>query len=212
MRLFLSSDNLGNYPGRLLEIVGSGRKAALIMNATDPHTKSERLVRARQQYELLQNLGFNVEEIDLRKYFGKKKQLAEALKMYDLVWVRGGNTFVLRRAMKASGFDQVVKDLLEKDSIVYGGFSAGAIVATPGLHGTEYGDRPDVVPAGYDKKLVWRGLSLVPFYIVPHYKSDWFGEAADKMVSYLRKKKLPYHVLHDGEVIIVKGHNEEFLK
>ena len=54
------------------------------------------------------------------------------------------NAFVLRRAMQLSGFDDIIVDLLDADAIVYGGFSAGAVVAAPSLEGIHL-DRKSVV-------------------------------------------------------------------
>ena len=49
----------------------------------------------------------------------------------------GGNSFLLLRAMKQSGFDKLIVPLVENDILVYAGFSAGAVLATPTLHGIE---------------------------------------------------------------------------
>ncbi len=151
----------------------------------------------------LASLGIAGTPLDLRDYFGNPAGLRAALSRYDLVWVTGGNAFVLRRAMKQSGFDDVITDMLDRDEIVYGGFSAGAVVAAPGLEGIHLMDDPDEVPAGYDPEPVWEGLGLIDHAIVPHFRSPHpESAAADRAVRHLGGRGLRYRALRDGEVIV----------
>ena len=55
--------------------------------------------------EALEELGFKVELLDLRKYFGQKELLRRELQNIHAFYAIGGNTFVLRKAMQLSGFD-----------------------------------------------------------------------------------------------------------
>jgi dipeptidase E len=112
--------------------------------------------------------------------------------------------------MAQSGLDNILKRRLEEDSLVYGGSSAGAIVVTPGLQGVELGDDPGEIPKGYPKRIIWNGLNLVEFHIVPHYQSDWFGKEAAEMEKYLQANNLSYRTLKDGQVIIVDHDKKEF--
>ena len=145
-------------------------------------------------------------ELDLRAYFGDPQSLKARLRTFDLVWVMGGNSFILRRAMRASGFDRVIRELLEADAVAYGGYAAGAVVAGPTLRGLELMDDPFDCPDGYDESLVWTGLGLTPFTIVPHYRSlHPEAAAAEKVVSYMAARKARYRALSDGEVIVRVG-------
>ena len=215
MRLFLSSQDFGNYPDVAAKMDGSNKKAAYIKNAQDDLPPQERNFSTPEKKKMFESAGFDFEELDLRDYFGKSKELLNKLSNFGSFWSSGGNTFILRRAMKASGLDVILKQLLKEDKIMYGGWSAGACVTAPSLHGIEYGDRPqpDVVPKNYPvKKTIWEGLNLVPFIIVPHCKSDWFGKEADKSIKYFKKHKIPYKPLEDGQVIVIDGKKTEFLK
>ena len=151
----------------------------------------------------------------MRNYFAsrdRERELGVLLAAHGLVWVRGGNSFVLRRAMKASGFDRVIRDLLEDDAIVYGGFSAAIAVLTPSLHGVELVDDPHLVPAGYDPAIVWEGLGLLPYAVAPHYRSEHPESAAmESVVQYYVDHRLPFRVLRDGEAIVVQGGREEIV-
>jgi dipeptidase E len=108
--------------------------------------------------------------------------------------------------MRQSGFD-----LIQDGALVYGGFSAGAVVATPTLKGIELVDDPHEIPDGYEPEVIWEGLGLYDAAIAPHYKSDHPESAAiDRVVAYFERNNLPYKPLHDGEAIVVKENMDNF--
>jgi dipeptidase E len=106
MKMYLSSFRLGDHPEQLVDLVGNNKRAAVIANSIDFGNDPERR-KAGVQREIddLTKLGFTPEEVDLRNYFGKPKELEKKLSEYGMLWVRGGNTFILRRAYKESGMD-----------------------------------------------------------------------------------------------------------
>ncbi len=212
MKLYLSSFKIGNQPQKLVELMGSGRNAVVILNALDykPESRTKFLL---SEIKMLSDLGFNTEELDLRTYFGKEKELEELLKKKDLAWINGGNTFLLRRAMKQSGFDNIITKLVKADAIVYAGFSAACCVLHKDLHGIELTDDPNVISEGYNKEIVWEGLGLVDFAMVVHYDSDHSeSEMANEEVEYYKKNNIPYKTLRDGEVIVINGDKLEIVK
>lgn len=212
MRLYLSSYRLGSRPEELLDLLGNGRRTAQIGNALDGEDEAIRVESIRQDTVRLRNIGLQPEELDLRKYFGRPDVLKKALADFDLIWVRGGNAFVLRRAFRQSGADVVIPDRLRQDAIAYAGASAGAVNMGPHLHGIELVDPADEVPAGYGKDIVWEGLGVFPYSIVPHYKSDHpESSAIGKTVDYLIEHHMPFIALHDGEAIVVNGNRPRFI-
>jgi dipeptidase E len=46
-----------------------------------------------------------------------------------VLWINGGNAFLLRRAMRQSGFDSLIHEFLQGDRFVYAGFSAAVCCA-----------------------------------------------------------------------------------
>lgn len=211
MKLFLSSEGFGNHPQALVELMGENKKVAFIDNAKDAIATGERAEHVNEKRIEFENLGLSFTEIDLRDYFSKRDELLNKLSNSGLVWLSGGNTFILRRALAYSGADKHISKLVQEGRIVYGGSSAGAIIPTPSLHGAEFGDEPHLIPEGYSEEVIWEGLNLVPFHIVPHYKSDWFGDQALKMESYMQSNSFPYKTLMDGQVIVINGDKEIFL-
>lgn len=212
MRLYLSSYRLGASAFRLRKLLNGGRRAAVIQNALDFEARRAYEVNIYDPKEELADWGIEAEELDLRQYFGQPHALKEMLTGIDFVWAAGGNAFLLRRAMRQSGFDHIIGELLREDAIVYGGFSAGAVVATPSLRGIDIMDDPRQLAPDYDEAILWDGLGLVDFSIVPHYRSDHDeAEAAGKTVNFLEEAGTPFQPLRDGEVIIVEGRNVTLL-
>lgn len=90
--------------------------------------------------------------------------------------------------------------------LVYGGFSAGAVVATTTLAGIDIVDPPDTVPTGYDPEVVWEGLGLVESSIAPHYRSEHPESAPiDTTVEWFEARGMPVLPLRDGEALLVDG-------
>ena len=211
MRLYLSSERLGERAGALLAMI-NGPRVAVIANGYDACADAARDIYRDEVHDPLAEfraLGLEPVGLDLRAHFGDPQSLRHRLNRYDLVWVMGGNSFVLRRAMRQSGFDAVIRDLLEADAIAYGGYAAGAVVAGPTLRGLELMDDPWELPAGYDEPLIWHGLGLTPFSIVPHFRSRHpDAAAAEKVVSYMTARKTRHRALSDGEVIVRVGNIE----
>lgn len=206
MRLYFSSYRTGDRAGSLLALLGSGKRTAIVSNALDNISPTARAIYRDEVYDPhmeLRALGLETEELDLRRYFGAPEALATRLAEFDLVWVMGGNSFVLRRAMKQSGFDDVITGMLDRDEIVYGGFSAGAVVAAPTLCGIELMDDPAEVPAGYEAEPTWEGLGLIDYSIVPHFRSPHSESgAAERAVRHMMERGMRYRALRDGEVIV----------
>lgn len=208
MRLYLSSFRLGHSTDQLLRLMNGRRRTCVISNALDLFSKEERArsTAAFDQLRAFADLGLEASELDLREFFKNPEGLLARLAGFDLVWLRGGNAFVLRRAMVLSGFDHAVRLLLSQDAIVYGGFSAGAVVATPTLRGIELIDPPNNVPVGYEHETIWEGLGLVGFSIVPHFRSS-HPEAplAERAVRFFQTHGMPFHAMIDGEVLVMDG-------
>lgn len=209
MRLYLSSYRWGEAFDELLGMVGDRRRVALVSNALDLIPMADRLAYARKIHDPaadLRDAGLDPFDLDLRAYFGKPAGLAAALQDVGLVWAAGGNSFLLRRAMRQSGFDAVIARLLAADVVVYGGWSAGAAVAGPSLRGIDLMDAPDDLTDGYDSEPVWEGLGLIDQAIVPHVRSDHpEAEDAARSEAFMIAQGLPHIALRDGEVVIRQG-------
>jgi dipeptidase E len=211
MRLYLSSHGFGDHVATLHDMVGENKKVLYIDNAKDDWDDEARAQHVAEKHAEFEQQGFDFYELDLRKYVGKSDLLAKIIAEAGLVWGGGGNTFLLRRAMKYCGLDTMLQNDLKADLFVYGGSSAGSVVMTKTLRGVEMEDDPYVVPAGYEEEIIWNGLGVVYPQLVPHFATEYFGEKAQAMVDYFQENGFKYVTLKDGEVYVVNGQFEERL-
>lgn len=205
MKLYLSSYRLGNSVEELKNwLINHDKNIAVIPNAIDEFPDGERKTnRVLEKCKDLEDIGFIVNIINLRKYFNNPEQLSEKLNKYKSFYVIGGNVFVLRTAMKLSGFDNYIRNIANEDDCLYAGFSAGICVLANDLHGIHLADNLEADPYQYGK-LIWDGIGLIDYMPVPHYDSPTNKESPlmYNVVSYLDEHNLPYKVMRDGDVFI----------
>jgi len=200
MKFYLSSYKLGNQTEELVNFLKENKKIGYIPNALDCFSDVQRRkeMEARQLNEL-KSLGLDPELLDLREYFENKQGLEKKLNELGGVWVNGGNTFVLRQAMKLSGFDDLLLEKISSD-FTYAGFSAAGCVLAPTLDVLQIVDEPTIA---YEeiKEIVWVGLGIVGVAFMPHYDSN-HSESEDiaKEIALCEEKNIPYKTLRDGEV------------
>lgn len=214
MKLYLSSYKFGNYTEELVKLGSNKKRVGVIMNAVDWSDDKERVTKSlNDQIDVLKSLGFEPEQIDLRNYFDKKEELKKHLTNFGMVWVYGGNTFVLKRAYEQSGFGETIKNMILKDEIVYAGFSAGVVILSKSLKGLEIVDDPQIVPEGYKSDFSWDGLGLLDYHVAVHHKSDHAeSPAIEEEIKYCEKNNIPCEKIKDGEVIVVNGANTKFFR
>ncbi|MFJ6799085.1 Type 1 glutamine amidotransferase-like domain-containing protein [Streptomyces sp. NPDC091268] len=206
MRLFLSSWKLGDAPELLDDLVGGVRTAAVIGNALDALPAPQRQQATGREIAMLRERGYATTEVDLRDHFGNTAALAEHLAGFGAVWVHGGNPFVLRLAMALSGADAILTGLLARDALVYAGWSAGACVLSPSLHGLELVDDPADTVTAYGQPAPWEGLGLLDYAFVPHYRSPIpESEPIERVVKRYESEGVPYRAFRDGEVTVIDG-------
>ena len=172
---------------------------AIIVNAKDfKKDTAEREFKLNNLKDYLEDFGFKATFVDLKNYLNAK-EVEAALRNYDLIWAAGGNTFVLLHEMVRSGFDKAIKFLLA-DDIVYGGESAGAVVAGISLKGIELADDPDEA-----KGVIWEGLGLVERIIVPpHADNVEFQDNVAKIKALHRSSK-KLIILNDNQALVING-------
>lgn len=203
MRLYLSSFRTGTHSDRLLRLADGGRRTALIPHALDGLPADVRHTGLQRDFTDLGEIGLDVTLIDLRQ-----PDMTETLADYDVVWVRGGNVFMLRRVLADTGAEAMLTDLVRRDAVVYGGYSAGACVLAPDLGGLELVDDPGVVAAP-----ITTGLGLIDRPFVPHVRSPGHPETAacDAASAAYAAMGRPHWALSDGEVLLIDGETVELL-
>ncbi|GIJ13204.1 Type 1 glutamine amidotransferase-like domain-containing protein [Micromonospora andamanensis] len=203
MRLYLSSFRTGAHPDRLVGLAGNDRRTALIPNALDGFPAGLRKAGLRRDIDDLEAAGLDVTVIDLHE-----PAMVSSLATYSIVWVRGGNVFVLRRVLADTGTDTLLHDLLRRDAVVYGGYSAGACVLAPDLNGLELVDNPAAV-----SEPIMTGLGVLDRPFVPHVRSPSHPEsvACDAVSAAYATAGRPHWALRDGEVLLVTDEQTRLL-
>lgn len=125
-----------------------------------------------------------------------------ALEAADAIFIGGGNSFRLLRALQATGLGAAIAARV-RVGLPYLGASAGTIMACPTLRTTN--DMPIVEPASFE------ALGLVPFQINPHYldpdpASTHQGETRQRRIEeFLEENDVPVLGLREGSWLRVRG-------
>lgn len=207
MKLYLTSYRVPtpNDLFALLEQSPVQTKTAVIPNGQDYYAERARRTKIRDVTTYLKTIGLaDTTVVDLREYTDPEKLKAE-LQMYGLIWVMGGNTFCLSYEMQRSGLPKVIKEVLGSGA-VYGGESAGALIAGNSLKGVEFADDPE-----FAEKIVWETLNLAPHFILPHADNINFAEAIQKTRE-LHKSDKTLIELADNQALILNGSNLRIVK
>jgi len=199
MKLFLSSLNvtpkLAPHFFDLVDKPADQIRAALIQNAADVETGPKTWVEA--QRIALEKYTGQLTIIDLREYKNKRAALQEILATQDVIWIGGGNTYYLRWLLHETHADELICDMV-KNGVVYGGSSAGAIVAGPTLKYFETADDPMKAP-----EVLFDGLGLVDEVVVPHTDNALFSGVVGGIIERLDADNFHTVPLKDNQALVI---------
>ncbi len=198
MKLILASDStfLLKYGYNLTGVPKSQMKIGYIITAT----KGTRKPFNPELKNMILNSGYSIEEIDIK---GKSKdKLRNFFKDKNVIQVEGGNTFFLLKAIRETGFAEILKELLNEDKI-YIGTSAGAYVMCPTIDVADWNDET-VDRYGVSNFIA---LNHVPFVLKAHYTDEKEVEVKTRM----QKLKYSLRIPRDGQGILVEDDKYTFV-
>lgn len=141
-------------------------------------------------------MGIRFQELDIN---GKTpEKLLSALRPAHAVFVAGGNTFYLLEKAKESGFDKVIRKVVD-DGVIYIGGSAGAVIAGPTIEPVSRLDDPSAAP----NLKSFTGFNLVDFVTLPHYGKEKDKATYREIMEEFGKKNLKLLPLRDDQAVIV---------
>jgi len=126
----------------------------------------------------------------------------EAIEQTDAIFVGGGNTFRLLKALQDLDLLDPIRRKV-KDGAPYIGSSAGSNVASPTIKTTK--DMPIVQPRSFDS------LGLVPFQISPHFQdsdpnSKHMGETQEeRILQFLEENQTPVVGIREGAWLVCEN-------
>jgi len=213
MRYYLSSFKLGEGAEMLASLYGGDRPVAYIANALD-HVSNKVWLDDWIAADLsaLNVAGVKAERLDLREYFAADREIEGGLKKFSGVWLSGGNVFVLRQAMRLSGFDQYVYRHQSRDGFTYGGYSAGCCVLSPTLRPYARVDDPYARPYAQAMETIWDGLSVLDFAYMPHFQSNHSeSNLIEAEIAFCIENNIAYRTFRDGEVLVIERGEERVI-
>jgi dipeptidase E len=177
--------------------LSKANKLVFIDTAAEPKGEREDLEWMRNDRQALVDAGFVVSDYTIT---GKSRsQLETDLDLFDYIYLSGGNTFYLLQQSQITGFDTLIKELVQKKGKVYIGTSAGSIITGPRL--LDYFKAEEV-------KLESRNCyGLVNFTVVPHWGSEDFKEKylGERMEIVYKEDQVPLLLLTDNQYAHVQG-------
>jgi dipeptidase E len=195
MKMFLTSQGLvPETTPHFLKLLGrtAGVKVAFIPTAAD--YKRVRGGYVSNDMARLKELGFSVEEFDLRKE--NEKSLKKKLAGFDVVFVCGGNTYYLLKYVRESGFGKAVREFLDVGGF-YVGVSAGSMIAGLNIESAAW-KHVDRNTVGLNDLM---GMNLVPFVLSVHIDDSNLGMVTEQA----KKASYPVIALTDRQAVIVEG-------
>lgn len=190
----------------LLDLVGKSTpkdvRIALIENAADVYQEGEK----DWMYENRDSIkahGFQVELIDLEEHrLGERRDLTARLENADVIWLGGGNTYYLRWILRKTRADTIIRGYIKRGK-VYGGGSAGAIVAGPTLNHFQLADEPSRI----DEEIL-EGLNLTRRVVIPHWNNEKYGDIMRDAKEKLESDGFETLTITDDQAVILNGDEE----
>ena len=127
-----------------------------------------------------------------------QKEIEEVIRRASLLYIPGGNTFLLNHRLHVSGVMPYLKKKVQS-GLPLVGFSAGMVVCGPNILTSK--DMNTVETSHFD------GLNVSPFNFFAHYALDAYGQSVhdDWLADYHFFHDNPVIMLSDGAYVKVEG-------
>lgn len=170
-------------------------KVAFIPTAAEAYEDTSWLAEDRNK---LIDMGFNVVDVSISDF--NKESLISKLENFDVIFVSGGNTFYLLQEARKSGFDEIVKDLINK-GVLYIGSSAGSVLLAPTISYVKDFDDPEEAPELDSHE----GLNMIDFLILPHAGHPKYMDTIKNLEKIWTNKGYKVKPLTNEQAFIVEG-------
>ena len=185
------SGYLDHAETEIRDFLGDAKKVLFV-----PYALYDRDGYARTAQKRFQKMGYDLTSVHTAAVPRK------AVMDTEVVFIGGGNTFRLLKALYDFDLLEVIRDRVA-DGMPYIGSSAGSNVAGPTIKTTK--DMPIVQPPSF------AALGLVPFQISPHYldpdpNSTHMGETQEeRILQFLEENDTPVAGLREGAIVRIEN-------
>ena len=198
MKLFLCShfSNVGSLIKEEIEM-----KKVLFIPTASIHEEYRGYVGSARK--LFKKLGTVLTEMDISKE--DYTSLEAAFNDADIIYFTGGNSFFLLEQLRKKGVDKLLKEELNKGKLFIGE-SAGAIVCAPDI---KYIEMMDEKPGDYSLTDDG-GLSLINFYVLPHYLTAPFKKITEKILEQFNN--LDICPINNSQAVIIEDSSKRIVE
>lgn len=183
---FITKNNIDSYlPKKIVDC-----KIAYITTASKKVHNTDYVKNHKQEMDKQK---FNYTEIDIADF--EETELKKILADYDIIFVEGGNAYYLLHAVRKSGFEKIVRELLPK-GVVYIGSSAGSYIACPSIIMATFTEH------GFDRFGItnYKSMNLVPFLLKAHYKPEMKKRLTEEFSNLLH----PLRIINDNQALLIQ--------
>ncbi len=195
----LVTDTLKNEFLKFIEKDPSTQSVAVIVNATKSQTK--KVKKTKKVKRRFAEIGFDSTKIEM---FDLNIRNPRDLSEFDIIYVLGGNPFVLLDEVRKSKANMVLKELTHQEKIMMG-YSAGALLFGPSLD--LMNDVDSLLGFNEIQLQNLSCLEIYDFLIFPHYE-EFTSEVeglAEEIDQFELKSNYKIHRLNDHEGIIFEN-------
>lgn len=200
-KLLLTSVGIGRLP-KLSDKPLRELNLVYIPTAADPYDDKWFIEEDRKR---LRRMEIKFQEVDVKNT--NAKALRSKFSGAEATFVSGGNSFYLMEKSLESGFDKVIKELVNR-GVIYIGASAGAAIAGPSLEPIQLLDEADKAP----NLKSFNAFGLVDFVILPHYGKEKYRPKYEQIMKDYGNKPYRLIKLTDQQAVIVKGDQYKVVK
>ncbi|NTV22479.1 MAG: type 1 glutamine amidotransferase-like domain-containing protein [Candidatus Yonathbacteria bacterium] len=196
MKLFLAS-SLNQTIQKFDEKIEGGLRGKTVLffaNASDPYDGEKWwITNDRIAFE---KFGCIVHEADLRTL--DSDALRKLLDSSDIIHFCGGSVVYLMSLIRERGVEEIIKEYVLSDKIMYSGTSAGSMIASKNLELCKYDTEEEPFVSNMKD---WSGFAFVHVYILPHAGSPDFSETNKEIVGHVPKHPQAVIVLFDHQAV-----------
>lgn len=203
MKLFLASAIHQTLPLLKTMLPNIGNKVLFVENAADSHDDQWFVDIDRKAFI---EQGYQLTKVDLRET--SSEQLSDLIAKSDILHICGGSVYYLMSLIREKGLDNVIKQSILDEKIIYTGTSAGSIIVSKNIKPFSY----DKEETPYINKVPdHKALGIIDFGIMPHINSTDFIEENKKVVEHMPKDLEPLFFITDEQAIWIENDCMKFL-